>query len=111
MSQAENIAVAERPYPAEWDRPSTVIVGAGPVGQRFAAELRRHDAEREIIMFGDEPWAPYDRVQLSAWLAGGASDSEVVCEDARLRVHLGMSITRIDRDRREVIDAHGIACP
>jgi len=111
MSQAENIAVAERSYEAEWRHPPTVIVGAGPVGQRLAAELRRHDAEREIVMFGDEPWAPYDRVQLSSWLAGKTAGTAAVRDDANLCVHLGMSVTRIERARREVIDASGIACP
>ena len=111
MSQAENSAVAERSYEAEWRQPPTVIVGAGPVGQRLLAELRRHDSEREIVMFGDEPWAPYDRVQLSSWLAGKTVGNGAVRDDANLRVHLGMSITRIDRGNREITDIHGIACP
>ena len=111
MSQAENTAVAENYYAAEWQRPPTVIVGVGPVGQRLAAELRRHDAEREIVMFGDEPWAPYDRVQLSSWLAGEQQADATVGDVTHLRVHLGMSITRIDRANREVVDARGIACP
>lgn len=111
MRQAENITVAENSYAAQWQQPSTVIVGAGPVGQRLAAELRRHDAEREIVMFGDEPWAPYDRVQLSSWLAGRTTDAGAVHDDKNLRLHLGMSIDRIDRENREVIDARGIACP
>ncbi len=31
----------------------------------MVAELRSHNATREIFMFGDEPWVPNDRVQLS----------------------------------------------
>lgn len=111
MSKAENIAVAERHYAAQWQQPPTVIVGVGPVGQRLAAELRKHDSEHEIVMFGDEPWAPYDRVQLSSWLAGEKHADATVSDDAHLRVHLGMSISQIDRANREVVDARGIACP
>jgi nitrite reductase (NADH) large subunit len=111
MGQAENIVVAERHYAQACQQPPTVIVGAGPVGQRLVTELRRHDAEHEIVMFGDEPWAPYDRVRLSSWLAGEAPGTEAIHEDAHMRVYLGMSISRIDRSRREVIDGNGIACP
>ena len=111
MDQAENIAVAERPYAQEWRQPPTVIIGAGPVGQRLAEELRRHEAEREIVMFGDEPWAPYDRVQLSSWLAGEAPEDGALHDDTHMRVHLGVSITRIDRENQEVIDGSGFACP
>ena len=110
MSQAEKISVAEQSCRAELRSPPVVIVGAGPVGQRLAAELRCHDSEREIVMFGDEPWAPYDRVQLSSWLAGKAPEIEPASEDAHLRTCLGMSIIAIDRENRQVIDAHGIAC-
>ena len=111
MSQAEKISVAEQSCRAELRPPPVVIVGAGPVGQRLAAELRRHDSEREIVMFGDEPWAPYDRVQLSSWLAGKAPESDPASDDAHLRTCLGMSITAIDRENREVIDAHGHSLP
>jgi len=111
MNQAVKVAAADSHYSAHWQQPPTVVVGAGPVGQRFAAELRKHDAEREIVVFGEEPWAPYDRVQLSSWLAGEVSGSGALHEDARLRVYLGMSITRIDRANREVVDSQGIACP
>ena len=110
MHQAEKIIVAEQAARAEWCRPPVVIVGAGPVGQRLAAELRRHDSEREIVMFGDEAWAPYDRVQLSSWLAGKAPAKDTVTDDAHLRICVGMSISAIDRENREVIDAHGSAC-
>jgi nitrite reductase (NADH) large subunit len=111
MKQAVNIAAAGRPGADEWHQPPTVIVGAGPVGQRIAAELRAHDRERDIVMFGEEPWAPYDRVKLSSWLAGEKAGTAEIKADDNLRLHLGLSVARIDRDNREVIDARGIACP
>jgi nitrite reductase (NADH) large subunit len=111
MFQADISAAAESAYTAEWARPPIVIVGAGPVGQRLVAELRKHDPGRGIVMFGDEPWAPYDRVQLSSWLAGEAVGSEMQRDDPHLRLYLGMPVTHIDRENREVSDARGIACP
>ena len=111
MSQAERIAVAENSYESEWKHPPTVIIGAGPVGQRLATELRKHGPGRQIAMFGDEPWAPYDRVQLSSWLAGGEVGSEPLHDDPHLRFYPGTSITRVDRERHEVIDGRGVACP
>jgi nitrite reductase (NADH) large subunit len=113
MNQAEQIAVATSPYAAHWQHPPVVIIGAGPVGQRVAAELRQHDSRREIVMFGDEPWAPYDRVQLSTWLAGAiaAPAMRSAGGDAHLQRYLGTRIQSIDRDQRVVTDGRGASCP
>ena len=111
MNLTQYNAAEEQHYSAEWEHPPTVIVGTGPVGQRLATELRKHDVEREIVMFGDEPWAPYDRVQLSSWLSGEQSGMGALCDDPHLRLYLGMSVTHIDRENREITDVRGIACP
>lgn len=50
-----------------------VIIGAGPVGVRMAIELRRALPDSPIVIYGDEPWHPYNRVRLSSLLAGDAS--------------------------------------
>lgn len=111
MEQAEEIEVVTASYADEWRDPPIVIVGAGPVGQRVAEELHSHQPDRHIVMFGDEPWAPYDRVQLSDWLAGSRGmPAAQTTKDQRLRQYLGMRITSIDRDRRVLVDAHGASC-
>lgn len=47
-----------------------VIVGAGPVGVRALRELRQRLPEKDIVLYGDERYSPYNRVQLSGLLAG-----------------------------------------
>lgn len=112
MRGSENLAVAGSDCAAGWRRVPVVIVGAGPVGQRLVTELRMHDAECGIVLFGDEPWAPYDRVQLSSWLAGGGLNaSGPLRDDPHLQLNLGLAVTRIDREQRTVIDVRGVACP
>lgn len=52
------------------DVPAIVIVGAGPVGIRVAEELMRRMGNVPLVIYGDEPWKPYDRAALSSFLAG-----------------------------------------
>jgi nitrite reductase (NADH) large subunit len=90
----------------------TVIVGAGPVGVRVAEELLARDASASIVLYGDEPWAPYQRVQLTA-LALGEIDLDRIANRPRLparhrvieRYHC--RVVDIDRAARAVRDAHG----
>jgi len=112
MQQAQDFTATASPYAGHWHCLPTVIVGAGPVGQRLASELRRHDARREIVLFGEEPWAPYDRVQLSAWLAGmRASSPPATDRDTHFHQYLGMRIVSIDRERCLLVDERGASCP
>lgn len=109
MRQAASKAQEAEFDRSAWSRPPTVIVGAGPVGQRLVAELRTHDLTREIVIFGEEPWAPYDRVKLSSWLAGKAviPPSNNLSDDSCLHVQLGTHITGVDRTRRLLVDDTG----
>lgn len=101
-------------YAPYWRQPPVVVVGAGPVGQRVAGELRRSADRPAVVVFGEEPWAPYDRVQLSAYLAGEVNAAPVIetaPADPLLMLFLGTRIVRIDREARVVIDDQGEACP
>ncbi|MGH1485014.1 MAG: FAD-dependent oxidoreductase [Cellvibrionaceae bacterium] len=46
-----------------------IVIGAGPVGVRFVDELKRKNVICHVTLFGDEPYAPYNRVQLSNLLS------------------------------------------
>jgi nitrite reductase (NADH) large subunit len=89
-----------------------VIVGAGPVGIRVAQELYRRDSAQSIIVYGDEPWEPYNRVRLYSFLAG-----ELAWEDMTRGLQLPADtpavrqvysrIVAIDREQRRVRDQSG----
>jgi nitrite reductase (NADH) large subunit len=97
------------PAPAVAARP-LVIVGAGPVGVRCAQELLQRGYPGEILLFGEEPWAPYDRVKLSALLAGEVDLDGIATPlhgEGRLRSHLGCRIVRIEPAGKWLEDAQG----
>lgn len=93
-----------------WQTPPVTIVGAGPVGVRLAAELVRLDPTQPVALFGEEQWQPYNRVQLSSYLTGDIGDlvlHEQLPDAGLISMHLGTRITRIDRDKCEIIDMLG----
>ena len=92
--------------------PIVIVIGSGPVGIRFIEELLRHCPDSEIILFGDESCKPYNRVQLSALLAGEISrDSiDLPLPDQNQFKHFSFipsAITDIDRNNKTVTDATG----
>lgn len=89
-----------------------LIVGTGPVGVRLATELLTRGYDGPIAMFGDEPWQPYNRVQLSALLAGDIAFDAIanpLTATAQQRVvqHLNCAIVAIDAAQRRVMSADG----
>lgn len=89
-----------------------VIVGAGPVGIRAAQEVHRRQPEQPIVIYGDEPTEPYNRVRLSGFLIGEL-DWQALTRDLQLPAHpaittrYGCAVTAIDREQRCVHDASG----
>jgi nitrite reductase (NADH) large subunit len=89
-----------------------VIVGSGPAGMRAAAELLRRDPAMPIVIYGDEPWAPYQRAQLTALVVGETSLAGI---DNDIRLPAGhrvvkrfhCRVVRIDRPNQRVHDAAG----
>jgi nitrite reductase (NADH) large subunit len=89
-----------------------IIVGTGPVGIRVAQEILARDPGRELVLFGDEPWHPYNRVRLSSLLAG-----DMQWEDLQnpLRTgalsnvvqHHNCAIASFDPARRTLLDREG----
>lgn len=82
-----------------------VIVGNGMAGARLAEELRRRERDPlrlEVVVFGAEPRAAYNRILLSNVLAGNiaARDTRLRPDDWWVRNHVdvrvGVAVTEID---------------
>lgn len=58
----------------------TVVIGSGPVGIRFAKELLQRRPFAKITVFGNEPYQPYNRVQLSSLLAGDIDFDDIITD-------------------------------
>ena len=54
-----------------------VVVGAGPAGFRFCEEFFARETKAPVVLVGNEPYQPYDRVRLSVLLSGGANPSDL----------------------------------
>lgn len=97
---------------AAFEIADVIVVGAGPVGTRVIQELHRLRPALRLVLVGDEPCLPYNRVRLSSALAGEvswdslAADSRVP-EHANVMARYGCRIEAIDRSAREVVAAGG----
>jgi len=65
-----------------------------------------------LVIYGDEPWEPYDRVRLSALLTGKESLQSIqnrlqVPEKASVRQFHNCAVVNIDRTNHRVIDVQG----
>ncbi|MGH1462448.1 MAG: FAD-dependent oxidoreductase [Neptuniibacter sp.] len=89
-----------------------IVVGAGPVGFRFIQELRKNESQTPVILFGNEPYQPYDRVRLSSLLAGQSSSESLLLPLDELEAdpnfsYLYKDIVAINPDRKTVADSEG----
>jgi len=99
-----------------------VIVGNGPVGIKTAQLLLKKANDQAVIhsppnfegllIFGEEHRAPYNRVQLSLYLAGKISESDLGNPITRKTEHpikecLGRKVIAIDRKNKIVTDNLG----
>lgn len=93
-----------------------VIVGAGPVGVRLAQELHRRQPGLPLIIYGDEPFEPYNRVRLSSYLVGevnwhGLTRDLALPEVPHVQSRFGCAVTTIDREQHCIIDSSGARQP
>ncbi len=86
-------------------RKTIVVVGNGMVGHRFCEQLAALDATQsyDVIVFGEERRAAYDRVQLRGYFESrNAEDLSIASRDwyaeQGFTLHLGDPIVEIDRD-------------
>lgn len=117
-SNAVNTATVESPSPDQMADclDPVVVVGAGPVGIRFVQELERQQPGRKILLFGGEPWKPYNRVKLSPLLAGAISEEEIDTSDTiptveNITALFNAPITAIDPTARTVTGHNGECYP
>lgn len=106
-------AFAAPPDPGTAASAPVIVVGTGPVGVRVAQEvLARLDDDRRVLLFGDEPWEPYNRVVLSSYLAGDLDTIDLrVPDDPRLATFYGVRVTTVDPHGCRVTDALGRTHP
>lgn len=97
---------------SERDARPIIIVGTGPVGIRCAEEMLRRGCDREILLFGNEPWEPYDRIRLSSLLAGevrleALQTAPSLHRRANVRCLYNCPIVGIDRYQQRILDVEG----
>ncbi len=115
-----DLAVSLRPADvaaAAADAP-VVVVGAGPAGVRAVQEIVRRRPDAALVWYGDEPWQPYNRIKLSALLAGEVSWQAMVDGPAgsitipdNVECRFGLRVESIDRAAAVVRDASGAEQP
>lgn len=87
-----------------------VIVGAGLAGARAAETLRKEGYDGQVILFGDEADAPYDRPPLTKnFLRGETSREKLAIQpesfyaEHRIELRTGTRVTAIDVAGRAVV--------
>ena len=95
-----------------------VMVGNGMAGVRTLEELLKISPDHyDITVFGAEPHPNYNRILLSPVLAGEMTVQDIILNDHAwyadhgIRLHLGKTVTKIDRFRRRVIADDGTEEP
>lgn len=87
-----------------------VLIGNGMAGMRTVDELLKLAPEKfDITVFGAEPHGNYNRIMLSPVLAGDKQLDEIIINDLQwyqdnnITLHIGKTVTEIDRVNRKVI--------
>jgi len=95
-----------------------VMIGNGMAGVRTLEELIKIAPDLyDITVFGAEPHPNYNRILLSPVLAGEQTIPEIVLNplswyaDNGITLHLGKTVTQVDRIRRVVRAADGTEAP
>ncbi|ELW1648280.1 nitrite reductase large subunit NirB [Enterobacter oligotrophicus] len=95
-------------------KPTLVVVGHGMVGHHFLEDCvnRNLHQQYQIIVFGEERYAAYDRVHLSEYFGGRSADSLSLVKgdfftDNGIELRLAQQIVAIDRETHVVRTASG----
>jgi len=95
-------------------KPTLVVVGHGMVGHHFLVDCVKRNLHQhyQIIVFGEERYAAYDRVHLSQYFGGRSAESLSLVEgdfftNNAIELRLSQQIVAIDRDTQVVRTASG----
>ncbi len=93
-----------------------VVIGSGPVGMRFVKELLKKHPLAHIQLYGNEPFQPYNRVQLSALLAGEVTrdDIDLSLPDADTHPnfkYIIATVKQVDTENKFITDGNGELTP
>jgi nitrite reductase (NADH) large subunit len=94
-----------------------VVVGNGMAGTACVEQLLKYKTRFEITVFGDETHVNYNRILLSAVLAGEKSADEIVLnslewyQENGIRLRLGIRITDVDPVAKTVTGDDGSITP
>jgi nitrite reductase (NADH) large subunit len=112
MAQAEQLADADVDNDSDRHDAPIVVIGNGPIGMRLVKDLLDRLPQQRCVIYGEEAYEPYNRVQLSAWLAGDVDWTSLNqpldhAASALVEQRIGYRITAIDREQRWVSDSSG----
>jgi nitrite reductase [NAD(P)H] large subunit len=94
-----------------------VVVGNGMAGVACVEQILKHAPKFEITIFGDETHVNYNRILLSAVLAGEKAADEIHLngldwyEKHGIALRLGVRITEVDAERKTVTGDDGSLTP
>ncbi|MCW8909817.1 MAG: FAD-dependent oxidoreductase, partial [Gammaproteobacteria bacterium] len=91
---------------------NVIVIGSGPVGVHAVQEFIKHNPNRHIAIFGDEPWKPYNRVKLSSLISGEIKEESVYTDtrfskNSFIHTFYNNRIIDINRHSKTVIDSQG----
>jgi len=94
-----------------------VVIGNGMAGTACVEQILKHASRFEITVFGDETHVNYNRILLSAVLAGEKSAEEIVLnslewyQENGIHLRLGVRITDVDSVHKTVTGDDGSVTP
>ena len=94
-------------------RQRIVIVGAGAGAFGFVQSFRAINDVDEVVIFSKENFPFYNRVMLPDYISGSQSWDQLVKmkeseeQGFNIKLHKGVSIEKIDRENKQVIDSKG----
>lgn len=89
-----------------------VVIGAGPVGQRFVQQCLIDLPDSDILVFGRESCEPYNRVQLSDFLGRRIRREEIdsgvsLADNPRVTFQSGTEVSALDPREKTITASTG----